>query len=269
MSNENRIVKLLDQMWQDYLKLNPQAGEIFSLFQREGEKVVNDHIALRTFNDKRIGVDHLAQSFLACGYQEKGDYEFTEKKLFAKHFEHPNQDLPKIFISELKIEEFSESLQEIVIKLIDQISTEDLKRFDLVSMGRPWSIDSETYEKLMKESEYAAWLSAFGFRPNHFTVFVNKLNKFQDLGDLNKFLKGHGFKLNASGGEIKGSPDVYLEQSSTMAGSIDVVFSDKTLNIPACYYEFAKRYPLQNGELYQGFVAKSADKIFESTNQST
>ncbi|REJ62002.1 MAG: DUF1338 domain-containing protein, partial [Proteobacteria bacterium] len=25
-------------------------------------------------------------------------------------------------------------------------------------------------------------------------------------------------------------------------------------------------YPLDSGELYQGFVAKSADKIFESTN---
>ena len=93
MSNEDRIVKLLDQMWQDYLKLNPQAGEIHSLFEKEGEKVVNDHIALRTFNDERVGVDHLAQSFLSCGYIEKGDYQFEEKKLYAKHFEHPNKNV--------------------------------------------------------------------------------------------------------------------------------------------------------------------------------
>ncbi|MDF5295491.1 DUF1338 domain-containing protein, partial [Vibrio parahaemolyticus] len=30
--------------------------------------------------------------------------------------------------------------------------------------------------------------------------------------------------------------------------------------------EFAKRYPMANGELYPCFVAASADKIFESTN---
>ncbi len=32
------------------------------------------------------------------------------------------------------------------------------------------------------------------------------------------------------------------------------------------FYEFAKRYPTANGKLYQGFVAASADKFFESTN---
>ncbi len=36
--------------------------------------------------------------------------------------------------------------------------------------------------------------------------------------------------------------------------------------IPSCFYEFAKRYPQADGELYTGFVAASADKIFESTN---
>jgi len=36
--------------------------------------------------------------------------------------------------------------------------------------------------------------------------------------------------------------------------------------IPSCYYEFARRYEDKNGELYGGFIAKSADKIFESTD---
>ena len=51
-----------------------------------------------------------------------------------------------------------------------------------------------------------------------------------------------------------------------MADNQDVTFSDETLEIPSCFYEFAQRYPLPNGELYQGFVEASADKIFESTN---
>ncbi|MFT6903004.1 MAG: hypothetical protein ACJAXS_003225, partial [Colwellia sp.] len=64
----------------------------------------------------------------------------------------------------------------------------------------------------------------------------------------------------------KGDEAVKLEQSSTMADHALVEFSDKTLAIPSCFYEFAKRYPMENGQLYTGFVAASADKIFESTN---
>ena len=74
------------------------------------------------------------------------------------------------------------------------------------------------------------------------------------------------FKLNSSGGEVKGSKEVYLEQSSILANNIEVSFQDGKLIIPACFYEFAKRYPMADGKLYQGFVAASADKIFESTN---
>ena len=45
-----------------------------------------------------------------------------------------------------------------------------------------------------------------------------------------------------------------------------VKFDEGTLQIPSCYYEFALRYPMTNGELYMGFIASSADKIFESTD---
>ncbi|GAM56151.1 hypothetical protein JCM19231_5246 [Vibrio ishigakensis] len=57
-----------------------------------------------------------------------------------------------------------------------------------------------------------------------------------------------------------------LEQSSTMADKVDVAFSDAVHSIPGGFYEFAKRYQDNQGELYHGFVAASADKIFESTN---
>jgi hypothetical protein len=96
-------------------------------------------------------------------------------------------------------------------------------------------------------------------------VLINALKKHTDILELNDFLKANGFKLNASGGEVKGSKEVYLEQSSTLANNIEVAFTDGKLTIPACYYEFAKRYPTKDGSLYTGFVATSADKIFEST----
>ncbi len=72
--------------------------------------------------------------------------------------------------------------------------------------------------------------------------------------------------LNTIGGEIKGGESVFLAQSSTMADKITLAFSDTSLTIPSCFYEFAQRYAMPDGELYQGFVEASADKIFESTN---
>ncbi len=258
---------LLDKMWQDYITINPLAKKISDLLTNQGEEVANDHIALRTFNHPRVNVDVVAKPFLESGYNYKGDYHFPEKKLYAKHYEHSDSSLPKIFISELRLEEFSPKLQKTVSDLVDQIPAGLESQFDFSSIGRPWKLSVEVYNELLKESDYAAWVAAFGYRPNHFTVFINDLKNFSDISVLNSYLKEQGFKLNASGGEIKGSKDVCLEQSSTLANNIEVAFEDGKLTIPACYYEFARRYPLPSGELYQGFVAASADKIFESTSK--
>ena len=258
---------LLDKMWTDYVAINPLAQKIHDLFTSEGEEILNDHIALRTFNHPRVTIDVIAKPFIEAGYKYGGDYHFVDKKLYAKHYEHPNKDLPKIFISELKLQDFSPELQKTVNELIDQMPAGLEHKFDFTSIGRPWKVASETYDKLLKESDYAAWVAAFGYRPNHFTVFINKLKKFSDINFLNSYLKEKGIKLNASGGEVKGSKEVLLEQSSTLANNIDVDFTDKKMPVPACYYEFAKRYSMPSGELYSGFVAASADKIFESTNK--
>ncbi len=262
------IQKLLDMMWKDYCELNPAAKKIHDLFVAEGETVLNDHIALRTFNHPRLGIRQMAKHFEAMGYKmTDNEYHFTEKKLYARHWQHSDETLPKIFISELELEKVSPFIRDTVNKLVDQIPDSVLNSEAFTLSGRPWNMSNELYEKMAKESEYASWVAAHGFRPNHFTVFINSLKKFNDILSLNKFVTAKGFVLNKSGGEVKGTPADYLEQSSTMASEIPVRFSDGTYNIPGCYYEFAKRYPLANGHLYQGFVAKSADKIFESTNK--
>ena len=139
-------------------------------------------------------------------------------------------------------------------------------RDDFLYSGRHWQVSLADYEQLLSESEYAAWMAAWGFRANHFTVSVNHLQQFATLEAVNERLKTAGFVLNTSGGEIKGGPAVYLAQSSIMADRADVDFSGTTKSIPSCFYEFAQRFVQPNGQLYQGFVEASADKIFESTN---
>ena len=99
-----------------------------------------------------------------------------------------------------------------------------------------------------------------------FTVSVNALKEYDTVEKVNTFLKSNGFVMNDTNGEIQGTPVDLLEQSSIKAGIIRVPFEEGDFDIPACYYEFALRYPDQDGKLYSGFVAKSADKIFESTN---
>ena len=262
-----KLEAVLNQMWEDYLQLNPQAQQIYAALLAEGETVLNDHIALRTFEGGPLGIDNLAQPFLELGYQYRGDYHFESKHLYAKHYEHPQPQNPKIFISELQVHKLSPQAQGLIAKLIQGFDSALTRRFDFSWSGRPWSVSYQDYQMLAQESEYAAWLAAHGFRPNHFTVNVNVLKKWPELSQLNAFLQSKGFVLNASGGLIKGTPAELLEQSSTMAGQIEVAFSDGRYLIPGCYYEFAKRYPMKDGRLYQGFIAKSADKIFESTNR--
>ncbi|WP_213994662.1 DUF1338 domain-containing protein [Arsukibacterium sp.] len=258
---------LFANLWQDYVAVTPSARKVHELLgSSQQDDVINDHIALRTFNLEKVGLAKLAAHFLALGYEECGEYHFAAKKLYAKHFEHPDRNQPKVFISELLLDQCSAFLRDTITELVAQIPDEAVSADNFLYSGTHWQVSQATYEKLLAESEYAAWVAAWGYRANHFTVSVNELASFDSLEQVNTALKHAGFLLNTSGGEIKGTPDVYLEQSSTLADLHPVQFSDTVATIPSCFYEFARRYPLSNGMLYSGFVAASADKIFESTN---
>ncbi len=257
---------LLERMWLDYVRLNPLAWRVYGLLRARGEEVANDHIALRTFDLPRVDLGVLARPFLERGYVERGAYEFPEKQLVARHFEGP-AGRPKVFISQLRVEALPHKAAELIGDLVDAVPEDLAERPDFCLTGRVWPLSFAQYRDLLAVSDYAAWVAAFGFRPNHFTVDVNALRTFDSLAALDAFLKQSGIVLNTSGGEIKGSPEELLEQSSTLANLVEVEFADGVHAIPACYYEFARRYRGRDGRLYQGFIAASADKIFESTAQ--
>ncbi len=259
---------LFTGLWLDYLAITPSAKKVHALLQQhDGQAtIVNDHIALRTVNLPGLNVASLAQHFTALGYVQSGEYDFASKKLDAWHYQHPDLTLPKVFISELRVNELSSAAQTIIQKMIAQMLPDAVQADDFLYSGTHWQVSSQDYQTLLQESEYAAWLSAWGFRANHFTVSINHLHTFSELTDVNDLLLANDFRLNTAGGIIKGGAEVCLAQSSTMADSMPVAFTDQTIAIPSCFYEFAQRYAMGNGELYQGFVAASADKIFESTN---
>ena len=256
------------KFWQQYQSEVPAVKRIYELFLQRGEQISfmdHDHLALRTFAEPRVNIDIMMQPFVEAGYQFCMDYDFPEKKLYAKHYEPPQPGAPKIFISELLINEFSTDLQNIVHTIIDHIPNNTKQLF---LAGACWGeLEYATYEKLLAESQYAAWLYAYGFRTNHFAFSVNKLKTFDSCAEINSFLKSEGFRINQENGEVKGGVEELLEQSSTMADTAIVRFKDGEHEIPSCYYEFAKRFPDEHGELFKGFVPSSADKIFESTDK--
>lgn len=268
------IESFFSKLWQQYIEVAPQAAKIRSLLSRPGRPVINDHVAFRTFNLKPIDIESLQPCLADLGYVPLDDYVFEEKKLRAKSFirEGAGQSLsdysPLIFLSELEVEKLSSSSKGIIKNLVKQLDKSKLTGPEFFYSGLVWpALAFEDYKILAEESEYAAWLSVMGMRANHFTILVNALEEYEQMGELLSFLEKKGFTLNEVGGKIKGSPDVLLEQGSTMADTQAFKFSNGHIeNLPTCFYEFALRYPDSKGNLYQGFVAANADKIFESTH---
>jgi hypothetical protein len=259
---------IFERLWTDYSTQNPSAQKIYDLFVREGENVVNDHIAFRTLDYPEINIDVLAKPFISNGYKSKGDYRFTEKHLFARHYELPGDNTaPRIFISQLILSECSQFVQNTLKMFIKNTNLRKMSSDELIFSGTVFDpLSYEVYNKLREESEYAAWFYVFGFRANHFTVSVNALKNYNNIFSVNELLRKKGFMLNSAGGEVKGTAADMLMQSSTIADTVLINFLEGSFDVPCCYYEFAQRFPDANGNLYNGFVAKSADKIFESTN---
>lgn len=257
------VAELLDVLWRDYTAAAPQATRIRQLLTQRGELLYNDHIALRSYGAPGIGMAALARPFEARGWHPRERYRLAGSHLRARYWQHDDPALPKVFISELVLEELSPSAQVLVRRLVGQLPPGFAERDDLAWAGRPWCLRLAEYQTLLAESDYAAWVAAFGFRVDHFTVDLGSLSTFPDLAALDAFLVEHGFALDDCGGMIKGSPAQRLEQSCTRADAVEVAFADATRRIPSCYYEFARRYRLPSGELFHGFTPASAEPLVE------
>lgn len=263
------INTFFDTLWNKYTSENPLALRVYDSLIAEGEKVINDHIALRTFNLEMCGIDKISSFLTKNGYQEKQEYFFEDKKLYAKHFENTSdKNLPLVFISELEVEKFSPEFQTIVEEIYNSVDWKNINYDEILYSGLIWNtnLDYNKYKILKNESQYASWLYTNGFSANHFTVSINKLTKYNSTEKITEFLTSKGFNLNTAGGIVKGNPESLLEQLSTMADKKIVTFEDGDHEVPTCFYEFAYRFNDKNNNEFRGFIANSADKIFESTD---
>lgn len=290
--NTEKLQQVIDGLMNRYQQRVPDVQRVIEAMVKEGiiaaaGDIENDHIAFRTMGVKYLGIQSLEKIFLYYGYKKMDYYYFPEKKLDAYWYAPPEERFPRIFISELRVKDLSESSRAIIEKYtgslkadpVDAIDLNDTKAVDLFLHSSLWETPTvEDYEALAGESEYAAWVIYNRYYLNHFTVSVHNLkNGYHTIREFNAFLERNGFVLNDSGGKYKESPDGLLLQSSTVARMIEAEFSNnKRKMISGSYVEFAERKPLpqyahlsaseiRREHRREGFEAKNANRIFEST----
>ena len=287
--------KVLNGLMTRYKERVPDVSAIINKMIEEGiikhsDDIENDHIAFRTMGVPQLGIQSLEKIFLHYGYQRKDYLYFESKKLNAHWYAPPTDKHPRIFISELRVDDLSEEIQKIILSYTDEVKSDPVNDLDLndskavdafLHKGLWRTPTIEDYEKLAAESEYASWVIFNHYYLNHFTISVHNLpDRYNTMEEFDDFLEKHGFKLNTSGGKVKVSPDGKLRQSSTVAKMIEASFANgETKSIPGSYVEFAERLVLdefthlpkdqiKREHLRDGFETSNADKIFESTYRS-
>ncbi|CAN0924150.1 hypothetical protein LINGRAHAP2_LOCUS33992 [Linum grandiflorum] len=287
---------VLERVESVYLTRNPTAKAILELVESADgcQQICYDHLAFRTFGVDGHGIDSMASLLLDYGYKQMEELRFPAKKLKALWFSPPSDavrvnggsrihgPLPRVFISELLVDQMSPQAQEIIRKYVEA-SGKGYKHAALASaLGTlTWNkpLHSE-FQQLARESEYAAWTLVNGYVLNHVTISAHRLKShLSEINSLNRFIEENGFKLNSEGGVLKVSPDGLLQQSSTVADSMPFQFADGAVEpVPCSYIEFAERLVLpqyknlpndqvEESHRRDGFEVGNADKIFESTSK--
>ena len=301
------LTYVLDGLMRRYSERVPDVNKVSDAMIVEGiisdkSDIENDHVAFRTMGVPQLGIQSFEKIFLHFGYEKRDFFNFEGKKLNAYWFSPPETNgrhsagrhsagrhsaFPRIFVSELRVDDLSENAQRIIKSYTDEVKSDPADSLDLNDgvavdefLHQPlWRTPTwEDYEALQQESEYAAWVIYNRYYLNHYTISVHNLKEgYGTIQEFNAFLERIGIKLNDAGGKIKISPDGGLLQSSTVAEMIDADFANgSTHTISGSYVEFAERkvlpqfagIPIDKIERIHrrdGFETGNADKIFEST----
>jgi Domain of unknown function (DUF1338) len=290
---ESKALKIvMNGLMRRYIERVPDVKMITQALVKQGiisteNEIENDHVAFRTMGVEHLGIASFEKIFKHYGYVKMDSFNFESKKLNAFWFAPPAPHFPRIFVSELRVNDLSETAQNIIKKYTDAVKSDPADALDLnngeavdLFLHSPlWDLPSlADYKALLAESEYAAWVIYNRYYLNHYTISVHNLpSGYNTISEFDAFVESLGIKLNDAGGKIKISPDGGLLQSSTVAQMTEAEFSGGETYISAgSYVEFAERKILpQFADLdlnkidrkhrREGFETGNADKIFEST----
>ena len=288
------LERLFECLWHEYRGRVEHARAYEDLLLRRGGTFRNDHVAFRTFaaQSRWSGIAAVSRPFEALGYRAAGAYDFPDKSLTSLHFAPPDEKLPKIFISELRVWELSPRARRIVagatarsaprLSDADLAALSDLPRLAArrreallrrwaSQFARPWPAPrASDAAALERESQFAAWTLLHGHSVNHFTAAVHA-QEAPGLEDIEKTvaaLKAAGVPMKA---EIEGEPGSRLRQCSTRAvvAPVEMRSGARVVRKPwtYAYFELAER-PLIDGRRFEGFLGSQATNLFEMTRRS-
>ncbi len=301
-AREQFAARLFDELWTRYRKRVSYVQTYETVIAQHNASFVNDHIAFRSFalQQPQAGIVSLSRIFEALGYQAEGCYQFPQKQLSALHYQHPNPEFPKLFLSELRLWELTENTQAIIAALCHThrpaLSLETLSQVSQLKdnpagssldesllecvldefQTLPWGLPEKAdLEAVNAESQYAAWVMVHGYNVNHFTSLINS-HGTEALDDIEKTiaaLQAAGVPMKA---EIEGEHGSILRQSATAAVEIHVPILDQgtetTTPWSYAYFELAERGEILNPstnkpERFEGFLGAQATHLFEMTRR--
>ncbi|MEH2035252.1 DUF1338 domain-containing protein [Nostoc sp.] len=297
----NKIaLNLWKLLWQEYSARVNHARTYQQMIIAAGGTVANDHIAFRSLRllvdspqgQVNLGIDYLGQLAEALGYVAAGEYTFAQTHLYARHYRHPQQEefnLPKLFISELIVDELPSNIAQLISKTVSSIPNKFISPINLLKDGnietiakqlqqvftRPWLPPQRSVvEEVNQVTQYGAWVLLHGYAVNHFTGYVNGQNtpEYPDIDTTASALTNLGVPMKA---EIEGNIACGLRQTATQAVTEMVIVLDDNsgaeIQIPwtYAYYEIAQRYliDVEPGKqiLFDAFLGSNAQQLFEMT----
>lgn len=286
------LEKILEGLMRRYKDRVPDVNKVTEALIKQGiiksqADISNDHVAFRTMGVPQLGIQSFEKIFLKQGYLPKDEFFFEGKRLNARWYAPPSPEYPRIFISELRVEDMPEEIQAIIKSYTDEVKTDPVDSLNLDSgeevdlfLHQPlWRVPTwDDFKKLQAVSEYAAWVIYNRYYLNHYTISVHDLKEgYNTIGEFNNFLEQIGIVLNDSGGKVKISKDGLLQQSSSVSQMVEAEFAEGIKQmIPGSYVEFCERKVIPQYEHLvpdqvkrehrrDGFETGNADKIFEST----
>ena len=284
-----------------YLRRVPYAQRYVDLVTGMGGTFVPDHLAFRTLNtttgEQPAGTRAIGHLFKTLNYRKMGGYRFKKQKLNAVYYEHKEGLFPKIFVSQLEVEELPEWAGHLIHEVVDDTQylmsdmaielmnclesdgslNEEAAEILLIELTgyfrRPWKMPSwESMLKLNDISQYAAWVLLHGNSVNHFAALVNQqqVAAWPEIEATCMGMAEEGIPMKR---KIEGEKGSLLRQSATMPVMERYLFpgkegEEKEMEWTYAYFELTERGWLHEGEtptLFPGFIPEQAGHLFQMT----
>lgn len=296
--------QIITQLWQIYRQNTPQIQQIESFLQSEHSPPLTlDHFAIIDLPGPYSGIPILKQLFSLLGYTQQGQDYLPQKQndfLWLAETDCAHQEartvLPQAVVADFRLDEMPPAIRDIILRYARQTQPLPLTQLKLLSQavhkgsassaeslarlilhylkGRDWALPTvNEFHTVQEFNELLAWVLIFGRRPNHFTLSIHLLDKFDSLAEFHRLVEYPlQLPLNHEGGTIKGSEAIGIEQGSTIGTTQTVTLADGTVSLPTGFVEFVWRFPSQGTQgtptlwrdFFTGFVANHANHVIES-----